>query len=531
MEEQVDAFAWPQCEGYLTLRPLQQRETCLVWLVQREHDQQFQVLKLVSNQEALAALRQPATGGSGEHLIEFHGVAQTDQGPALLAEYCPGGSLGQMVQARGALPLGETITALAPIAHAVAELHRKGLTHQDISPNNILLTAQGMPKLADFQEAQLLVEPTQAVGTPGFMAPEKANGGADSGAAAADIYALAACLWYLLSGQVPEAPGQRTPIDVILPQIPNPIVDLLLDGLAEDPARRPSADQFARTLFSSGKAEPLNWSASVPGFAAHLMSTIHPAASKRNVASKRRSGRRTTTRSHRAQSAQNQRRATSGRARPLKVTPGSRKIVAALVLGVGLIIGAGVWVQHWVQASPGASNAQPQAEPAQTLRSCAMQSDAQLPPCAQDQALILTELVELSRARDTALNAGDRASLAALYVPQSEQLQLDRGMVDKLDELGLSLSGLHTSLEDLEVTARQYPDVVIVGAQSSSNHYEYRLISEDQVIHQAKASMAEQVRFELRHVDQGWRISRVLSRDSGSVGTTTEGQALFRSGH
>ncbi|WP_279402431.1 hypothetical protein [Arthrobacter sp. JCM 19049] len=77
-----------------------------VWLVQREADQCFLVMKLASQTETLATIRQGTDGPNDQHTIKLHDTVMTNRGPALLVEYCPGGSLGQMVAARGPLPLG-----------------------------------------------------------------------------------------------------------------------------------------------------------------------------------------------------------------------------------------------------------------------------------------------------------------------------------------------------------------------------------------------------------------------------------------
>ena len=515
MEQDTDPFAWPQCEGYLTVRALDEQENCKVWLVQRESDQQYRVIKLIGNQEAVASMEQIARVEGAEHLIDFHGVLDTDAGPALLAEYCPGGSLGQMVRARGPLPLGEVITALAPIAQSVEALHRQGIRHGDISPNNILLTAEGMPKLADFQETRLLIDNVNPGGTPGFLAPEVSVGGYVDGSGAADVYALGACLWYLLSGQVPEPPELRSPVNLVVPTAPEQILDLLVESLDSVPEQRPSAEQFARALFASGQAEALNWTSSVPGFATHLMATIHPLAQRGRLRGSRKQNR--TRKAPMAAGGRDAAEATETRTARLKRTPGSRKLLVAATAGLVLMTGTGLGVRHMVHSDPAMPGMDvPQTGVMEPVRSCTMQSDAQLPPCAQDQAMLLTELVRLTRARDLALTSADADALARLYTETSEQLVLDLALLDKLEDLGLTIQGLQTSLEQLEVTARGYPDVVVISGESFHGHYSYHFRGEAQAAHQAKAGAGERVRFELQYGQQGWQISRVLQRENES---------------
>ena len=74
-------------------------------------------------------------------------------------DYAPGGSLRQLVGARGRLSVGETVTVLTPIAQVLAYLHGRGFTHGDVSPGNVLFTAHGKPLLADLGVARMVGDP------------------------------------------------------------------------------------------------------------------------------------------------------------------------------------------------------------------------------------------------------------------------------------------------------------------------------------------------------------------------------------
>ena len=105
--------------------------------------------------------------------------------------------------ARDAARLVETL------ARAIHEVHRLGIVHRDLKPANVLMTADGMPKVADFGLAKWLdvesglTRTDHVLGSPSYMAPEQAGGGGRPVGPAADVYALGAILYELLTGRPP----------------------------------------------------------------------------------------------------------------------------------------------------------------------------------------------------------------------------------------------------------------------------------------------------------------------------------------
>ena len=103
---------------------------------------------------------------------------------------------------------------MAAVARAVDYAHQRGVLHRDLKPSNILIDRAGEPHLVDFGLAKLVNEErTQftlsgaVLGTPNYMAPELASGGAAHATTAADIYSLGAILYELLAGSAPfQAP-------------------------------------------------------------------------------------------------------------------------------------------------------------------------------------------------------------------------------------------------------------------------------------------------------------------------------------
>jgi tetratricopeptide (TPR) repeat protein len=151
--------------------------------------------------EAVARLQHP-------NIVQIHEVGEHDGKLFLSLEYVEGGSLLQKVactpqQEREA---GRLVEALA---RAVNYMHQRGILHRDLKPNNVLLTADGTPKIADFGLAKVLdvdSGPSHSdtlLGTPSYMAPEQAADDTKRVGAAADVYSLGAILYELLTGRAP----------------------------------------------------------------------------------------------------------------------------------------------------------------------------------------------------------------------------------------------------------------------------------------------------------------------------------------
>src|SRR5262249_21021348 len=124
--------------------------------------------------EAVARLQHP-------NVVQIYEVGEHDGRPFLCLEYVEGGSLEEVAGA--APPEREAARLLEALARAVHCMHLRGILHRDLKPNNVLLTADGIPKITDFGLAKVLAEggPTRSrelLGTPSYMAPEQAAGDA-----------------------------------------------------------------------------------------------------------------------------------------------------------------------------------------------------------------------------------------------------------------------------------------------------------------------------------------------------------------
>jgi hypothetical protein len=131
--------------------------------------------------------------------------------------FVEGTSLAAKV-ANGPLPPHQAAALLVQISEAVQYAHEKEVIHRDLKPANVLLDAQGHPKITDFGLAKKLQSDSglthtgQVMGTPSYMPPEQAEG--KKVGPAADVYALGAILYCLLTGRPPFQAA--TPMDTLI---------------------------------------------------------------------------------------------------------------------------------------------------------------------------------------------------------------------------------------------------------------------------------------------------------------------------
>jgi serine/threonine-protein kinase len=156
---------------------------------------------------------------SHNNIVQAIDVGFTGTLHYFVMEYVEGTTIRQELEKRKVYEEMEALEVVVQIAQALQHAHRRGLIHRDVKPANIILTPDGVAKLADLgmacetsDEDSARAERGMTVGTPFYMAPEQINGGADVDGRA-DIYSLGATLYHMVTGQ-PPFPGKK--IDEVL---------------------------------------------------------------------------------------------------------------------------------------------------------------------------------------------------------------------------------------------------------------------------------------------------------------------------
>jgi serine/threonine-protein kinase len=244
------------------------RTVALKMLLAGDYAGPLELARFQREAEALAGLRHA-------NIVQVYDVADHEGRSYFTMEFVEGGSLAQKL-AGLPQPARQAAALTATLAEAIQVAHQAGIVHRDLKPGNVLLTADGTPKITDFGLARRLdgdAGPTQTgvpLGTPSYMAPEQARGQARAIGPATDVYALGAILYELLTGRPPfrSETAAETVLQVISQEpasparlnarVPRDLETICLKCLHKDPARRyATAAALAEDLHRFQRGEPI----------------------------------------------------------------------------------------------------------------------------------------------------------------------------------------------------------------------------------------------------------------------------------
>ena len=207
------------------------------------------------------------------HIVEVSDFGTLDDGAAFLVmEYLQGSSLDELIRSERRLEPERAVRIACQVANALGAAHEKGVIHRDLKPPNVMLAdVDGDPdfvKVLDFGIAKLLEGDTKqltktgiVMGTPAYMAPEQASGGAVD--ARTDIYALGVILYEMLTGAPPFGGDNPTqilvahvtvepaPLRAVRPELPEALEQVILACLAKEPDGRPATMDALRQALAT----------------------------------------------------------------------------------------------------------------------------------------------------------------------------------------------------------------------------------------------------------------------------------------
>jgi serine/threonine-protein kinase len=224
--------------------------------------------RFLGEAEVVANLHHP-------NIIQVYEFGKHEDYPYFTLEYVEGGSLDQHLDGTP-WPARRAVETIEALARAMAAAHKQGVVHRDLKPANVLLGADGTLKITDFGLAKRvegnsgLTQSGSIVGTPSYMAPEQAGGQSKRVGRAADIYALGAILYELLTGRPPFKAD--TAVDTVMqvlcdepvspsrlnPKCPRDLETICLKCLEKEPSKRyAAANDLADDLARFRDGEPI----------------------------------------------------------------------------------------------------------------------------------------------------------------------------------------------------------------------------------------------------------------------------------
>jgi serine/threonine-protein kinase len=204
-----------------------------------------------------------SAGLAHPNIVRIFDTGKDGDRPYIVMEYVDGETLEAMLRRVRTLDPPRAVDLMIQACAGLDAAHAAGLVHRDIKPQNLLVGADGVLKIVDFgiaryDDGQGMTATGTVLGTAAYLAPEQAAG--ESVTAAADIYALGAVLYELLTGRpprqieslaelVPHVDDAITPVRELAPETPRELELVVMRCLARYPQYRPaSAAELAHDL-------------------------------------------------------------------------------------------------------------------------------------------------------------------------------------------------------------------------------------------------------------------------------------------
>ncbi|MDR0841059.1 MAG: protein kinase [Christensenellaceae bacterium] len=211
---------------------------------------------------------------SHPNIVESYDVGTDPATGALyiVLEYVEGGTLKELIQKKGALPPKTAVHIACQVLDALQHAHEQGFIHRDVKPQNVMLTAHGKAKLADFGIARDAGATTRTfagtgvIGSVHYISPEQARG--DTATAESDIYSCSILLYEMLTGEVPFAGDNSVvialkhlqedilPPNALNPRLPRALSDVVVKGADKDPALRYKTAELMHSDLQRALREP-----------------------------------------------------------------------------------------------------------------------------------------------------------------------------------------------------------------------------------------------------------------------------------
>ena len=187
----------------------------------------------------------------------------------IVMEYVPGHTLEAVIDRDGTLDLPRALDYTCQICNAMDHAHKHGVIHRDLRPGNVLVTEQGLIKVADFGTSRFLeiaAHGTTVIGSPPYMAPEQFQGKA---VFASDIYSLGVTMYQMFTGVLPYETPMPGDLDRLMrgelvsppklknPKLPKAISDIVMKAIAADiPSRYQSASALLEAVLAARTPSP-----------------------------------------------------------------------------------------------------------------------------------------------------------------------------------------------------------------------------------------------------------------------------------